>query len=157
MLMSTDVYGAGPGELESTRMIFGVVAKALSQSQDTESFGARLRHFRSARALTQEELGHKVGLSQRMIAYYEVQNGTPSAPLVAKFAAVLGVSVDELLGVQAARSVAGAATKEAPRTAAELRLWRKLQELQKLPPQKRRAVLQVLDGFLTANSKAVGR
>jgi transcriptional regulator with XRE-family HTH domain len=133
-------------------MIFGVVAKALVPSQDTESFGARLRRFRSARALTQGELGHKVGLSQRMMAYYEVQNGTPSAPLVTKFAKILGISVDELLGVEATRSVAAAAAQEAPRTVAELRLWRKLRQIQDLPVRRRRAVIEVLDSVLAGTA-----
>src|SRR5262245_49113660 len=115
------------------------MANRLARNQASGSFGARLRRLRSERALTQEELGSKVGLSKRMVAYYEIQQGTPSAPLASKFAHALGVSLDELMGGRRSEG------EKTPRSAAELRLWRKFRRVQQLPERDRRAVLQLID------------
>ena len=117
------------------------MARALSRPS-TDTFGDRLRRLRSARGFTQGELGRKISLSQRMVAYYESQGGTPAPPLVAKIAKALGVSSDELLGIKQS-SAAGA-----PDTPNELRLWRKLRQIRDLPDQKRRLLLQLIDQFL---------
>ena len=117
------------------------MARALSRSS-TETFGDRLRRLRAARGLTQGDLGRKIALSQRMVAYYESQGGTPAPPLVAKIAKALGVSSDELLGIKQSGATSG------PDTANELRLWRKLRQIRDLPDQKRRLLLQLIDQFL---------
>jgi transcriptional regulator with XRE-family HTH domain len=117
------------------------MARALSRPT-SETFGDRLRRLRSARGLTQGELGRKIGLSQRMVAYYESQGGTPAPPLVAKMAKMLAASGDELLGIKPSAAAA------APDTANELRLWRKLRQIRDLPDQKRRLLLQLIDQFL---------
>jgi transcriptional regulator with XRE-family HTH domain len=124
------------------------MAKALSKT--AEPFGARLRRIRTARGLTQEELGSKIGLSKRMVAYYEIQGGTPSPAQLALFAKALAVSADELVGTNAAAG--GGDTADAPHSPAELRLWRRLRQIQKLPPAQRRAVLKVLDALLAQHT-----
>jgi transcriptional regulator with XRE-family HTH domain len=79
-----------------------------------------------------------------MIAHYETQAVAPPLEALPKLAKALDVSVDALLGVSKPppRVAAG------PQSTADLRLWRRFQQIRKLPPQKRRAVIQVLDGFL---------
>lgn len=129
---------------DRARMLLDAMAKALSKTSET--FGSRLRRVRIARGLTQEELGKKTGLSNRMVAYYEIQGGTPSPTQVARFAKILGVSADELVG--ATRASRNGSAEATPQTSAELRLWRRLRKIQKLPGPQRRAVLKVLDGFL---------
>jgi transcriptional regulator with XRE-family HTH domain len=120
--------------------IFAIMAKSLSKSPET--FGARLRRFRSASGFTLEELGRKVGLSKRMVAYYEIQGGTPSPEQVAAFAKALGISADQLVGASSAKAA------DAPRNGGELRHGRRLRQIQQLPDDQRRAVLKVLDGLL---------
>ncbi len=43
----------------------------------TMSFGARLTKVRKAAGSTQQELADEVGVSRRMLAYYEVQSDHP--------------------------------------------------------------------------------
>ena len=117
---------------------------AKAPSKTAEPFGARLRRPRTARGLTQQELGGKIGLSKRMFAYCEIQGGTPSHAQLALFAKVLGVSADELVGTAGG---GGGEPADAPHGSAELRLWRWLRQIQKLPPAQRRAVLKVLDAL----------
>jgi transcriptional regulator with XRE-family HTH domain len=43
----------------------------------SSGFGPRLAQLRQARGLTQEELGARIGVSNRMIAYYERDDAEP--------------------------------------------------------------------------------
>ena len=69
-------------------------------SPDRAVFGDRLRQLRKEQGLTQTELGKRVGISQRLVAYYEAQGGSPSPELLVKFADALGISTNTLLGVR---------------------------------------------------------
>ena len=104
-----------------------------------ETFGERLARLRKARGYTQTELGELVGVSQRMVTYYERAADHPPAYLVPKLAEALKVTTDELLGVRPVEA------EPAPR---QTRLWRKLREIEKLPAGDRKAVMKILDGLL---------
>lgn len=71
---------------------------------DTEGFGARLAELRKAAGYTQVELAEALGMSQRMIAYYESIENNPLAKILRLLAQTLRVSTDELLGVSPPRS-----------------------------------------------------
>jgi len=62
-------------------------------------FGKRLREIRQRRGLTQAELGVAVGVSKRVITYYERDDALPPGAVLVHLAQVLRVSTDELLGV----------------------------------------------------------
>jgi transcriptional regulator with XRE-family HTH domain len=106
---------------------------------ETAAFGARLTELRKAAGFTQQDLAAEIGVSRRMIAYYEVQSEHPPTHLLPAIAKALHVSTDELLGL--------APVKRAPR-AKDSRLQRRLQQIEKLPPEERRQVLQVVDAFI---------
>lgn len=117
-----------------------------TKSTDEESFGVRLRRLRKAKGLTQVELADAIDSSQRMITYYETADGLPSAPVVLKLAKVLGVSNEELLGI---RTNSRKVSPEAPEN---IRLWRRLKQVEKLSPAERRQVLQLIDALVERNS-----
>ena len=104
-----------------------------------EAFGQRLARIRKERGFTQTELGDAIGVSQRVISYYERATQRPPAELLPKIAAVLGVTTDVLLGVEA--------LPEDGRTV-DARLRRKLKELESLPTKDRKAIMQVIDAML---------
>jgi len=112
-----------------------------------ETFGQRLARLRKARGYSQTELGELLGVSQRVMTYYECQTERPPAHLLPHLAEALGITVDELLGVRRGRET------PAPR---HTRLWRKLREIEKLPAGDRKAVLRVLDGLLARQKLAGG-
>jgi transcriptional regulator with XRE-family HTH domain len=62
-------------------------------------FGARLAELRKAAGYTQVQLADEIGISQRMISYYEKTDDHPIAKVLRHFAQALEVSTDELLGV----------------------------------------------------------
>jgi len=104
-----------------------------------ESFGERLAQLRKAAGYTQVEFAAEVGITQRMVAYYEAPGAQPPAHLLPQMAQALGVGVDELLGAAPVRR-----TKKIGNS----RLERRLQQIEKLPPQEKRQVLQVIDAFI---------
>ena len=104
-----------------------------------EEFGARLARLRKARGFSQAELGELVGVSQRMMTYYEREAEKPPAQVLPKLAEVLQVSVDELLGLKPVKDGAN------PRNS---RLWRKLQKIEKLSKRDQQALLRTIDAFL---------
>jgi transcriptional regulator with XRE-family HTH domain len=113
--------------------------KTTHQAEPEESFGERLARLRKARGFTQTELGETLGVSQRVMTYYERESERPPAYLLARLAEALDVTVDELLG---RRPLKG------PPPPRNSRLWRKLREIEKLPAPDRKAVLRMVDGLL---------
>jgi transcriptional regulator with XRE-family HTH domain len=103
-------------------------------------FGARLASLRKAAGFTQIELAAELGVSQRMVAYYESPAATPPANLLPQIAAVLGVTIDELFGV--------GARKRLIKQDGDSRLRRRLLAIEKLDVTEKRQVLQVIDAFI---------
>jgi len=104
-----------------------------------ESFGERLARIRKARGYSQYDLADEIGISQRMVAYYEAQTERPPAHLIPKISEILDVTADQLLGILELKDKEGAKNS---------RLWRKLRQVEKLPPSDRRALLKMLDALL---------
>jgi transcriptional regulator with XRE-family HTH domain len=78
----------------------------VSAKNDTteQGFGMRLSELRKAAGYTQVQLAQALGMSQRMIAYYESIEDNPLAKILRLLAQTLRISTDELLGVSPARS-----------------------------------------------------
>lgn len=104
-----------------------------------QNFGERLAQLRKAAGYTQVELAAEVGITQRMVAYYEVPDAQPPAHLLPQIAKTLGVSVDVLLGLAEPRR---------PKRIATNRLERRLLEIEKLNPKAKRQLTQLLDTFI---------
>ncbi|TAM85360.1 MAG: XRE family transcriptional regulator [Candidimonas sp.] len=103
-------------------------------------FGERLAALRKAAGFTQTELAAELGISQRMVAYYESPQAAPPANLLPDIANALGVSIDELFGRGGKRRLA--------KQEGDSRLRRRLLAIEKLEPAEKRQVLQLLDAFI---------
>lgn len=68
-----------------------------------DGFGPRLAQIRKGRGISQETLGEVVGVSQRVIAFYEADGAQPPGPMLADLALALRVTTDELLGLAPVR------------------------------------------------------
>jgi transcriptional regulator with XRE-family HTH domain len=104
-----------------------------------ETFGRRLARLRKEAGYSQRALADEIGISYRMVAYYEAQTTHPPANLLPTIADALGISVDQLLGHRSIRA------KKAPTNE---RLLRQLRQVEKLPPHARRSVLEHIDGLV---------
>lgn len=66
------------------------------------SFGRRLAMFRRASGFTQQTFADAIGVSRRMIAYYEAETEYPPSALLPKMSRALNCSTDALLGIKTA-------------------------------------------------------
>jgi len=107
-------------------------------SEHAESFGQRMARLRKDAGFTQRDLAAQLGISQRMVAYYEAQAEHPPTHIIPALAELLGVSADDLLGLRPLK----------PTRSANPTLWRRLRQIDKLPPRDKRQLLAVIDTFL---------
>jgi transcriptional regulator with XRE-family HTH domain len=118
----------------------GVVDVA-AKNPETLTLGSRIAQLRRDRGMTQIELARKLGVSQPVVSDYENDVIRLPADVVVQIAGVLTVSTDELLGLKAERSGGG--------TIKNRRLYRRLQEIEKLPRRDQDALLRTIDAFVT--------
>lgn len=104
-----------------------------------ESFGERFAQLRKAAGYTQVEFAAEIGITQRMVAYYEAPGAQPPAHLLPQMAHALGVGADVLLGMSAPRRV---------KKIGASRLERRLIQIEKLDAQAKRQIVQFLDTFI---------
>ena len=109
--------------------------------EELTDFGKRLVKLRKAAGYTQTELAGELGVTQRMVSYYEGHSEYPPSSLLPKLAELLGVSADELLGIKPM------ARAKKPDT----RLQRRVQQIEKLPTKERRQLTQLIDTFIKAS------
>lgn len=105
-------------------------------------FGVRLVELRKAAGYTQTELANELGVTRRMIAYYEGETEHPPANLLPGLAQALGVKIEALLGSEPLKKSARG------RKPVNSRLQRRLQQIEKLEPAEKRQILQVIDTLL---------
>lgn len=105
-----------------------------------EPFGRRLAALRKKAGYTQHTLADAIGISHRMMAYYEAQTERPPGHLLPALAEALGISTDELLGI---------GKKRLEPKVHNQRLIKKLLMVEKLPKNSQRAILEHIDALLT--------
>lgn len=117
------------------------MAKRKYQIPETkEPFGKRLARLRKAAGHSQYTFADEVGISNRMVAYYEAQGNHPPTHLLPAFAKVLGVTTDQLLGIEKVKEIKGR----------DSRLRRRIAEIEKMPPSERKHVAQYLDRIINS-------
>ena len=100
--------------------------------------GKKLAQLRRAKGLTQTDLGKKIGVSKRVVAYYEGETSYPPTHLLIPIAKALSVSVDEILGLKKGQIT----------DANHAALWRKLKKARDLPKRDQKALIDYLDALL---------
>lgn len=103
-------------------------------------FGRRLVALRKKAGYTQVELARELGITQRMISYYEGHTDYPPSALLPDLAEILGVTADQLLGMKP--------IKKTPKP--DTRLQRRIKQIEKLDTKEKRQVIQLMDTFIEA-------
>jgi transcriptional regulator with XRE-family HTH domain len=103
-----------------------------------KALGARIAALRTDSALTQQQLADALGLSQQVVASYEIGRRRVPVSLLSRLARALGVSVEELIGEKAKPGKRGPSPK----------IQQQLERITQLPKTQQRLVLQMLDGVL---------
>jgi transcriptional regulator with XRE-family HTH domain len=104
-----------------------------------ETLGERLARLRKQRGYTQIEFAEKVGITQVLVSAYETDRHQFSAEMAVRFALALEMSLDELLHPKAKN---GSSKKPS------LRVQRRMEEIEKLPPHQQNYLLKTIDGFI---------
>ena len=104
-----------------------------------ETLGQRLARLRKQSGFTQIEFAKKVGITQVLVSAYETDRHLFSAEMAVRFAMALDVSLDDLLHPKARKP----ASKQP-----SLKVQRRIEQIEGLPPYQQRALLTTIDAFL---------
>lgn len=101
--------------------------------------GDRLARIRRDRGFSQADLAEKLGVTQANVSDYERGRYVPNADTIVQLAQILGVSADQLLGLKPSKT-------NGPRP--PRRVAKRLEQIDKLPAERQRALLTTIDAFL---------
>src|SRR5271157_1446964 len=104
----------------------------------------RLSRLRKERGWTQVELAERLGITQTLLSDYERGKLRLNATLIVRLANALETSTDELLQPKEAQSPL--------RRKPSLRVQRRVEKIEKLPPRKQYFVLKALDALLSSSA-----
>ena len=110
-----------------------------------QSLGQRIAQLRKEQGLTQTELADKIGIIQALISDYERDRRRLHAEMIIRVAQALNVTADELLGMK--RTTHDGSRK------LSLKLTRRLNKIESLPPVQQKTLLQTIDTFLKAEKR----
>jgi transcriptional regulator with XRE-family HTH domain len=117
----------------------------MAKGEDAETLGGRIARLRREKGMTQIELAERLRVSQPVISDYENDVIRLPADTVVQIAEVLGASTDELLGLKAPAAHAAGGIKNR-------RLYRRMQETEKLPRRDQEALLRTIEAFISKAS-----
>jgi len=98
-----------------------------------------IRLLRKQKGWTQIDLAEKLSCTQGIITAYENGVKQPSADKITAMAKLFDVTTDELFGRKEIKS---------PGKPKSQKMWKKFEQLQKLPPGDKRTVFKMIDRLL---------
>jgi transcriptional regulator with XRE-family HTH domain len=120
----------------------------IARQPEQTGFGQRLAEMRKARGITQVQLAQTLDSTQRAITYYENEADYPPVDAIIRLADALGVSADELLGLKNGKAAKGRSEQDDPSVR---RLWKKFQQVTRLPEKDQRAVIRLINSLASAS------
>ena len=108
-----------------------------------ETLGARIAQARKAQNLTQQQVAERLGIAQQTFAHYEGGRLRLPASLLPVLAHMLGMTVDELLGLE---------MKSKGKRGPMPRLQQQIDRISHLPKTKQFVVMEMLDAFIAQAS-----
>ena len=106
--------------------------------------GSRVAHLRKELGLTQVKLAETLGISQQMVASYEVGRRRIPVSMLPSLAQALKVQTDALLGNE---------TKTRSKRGPASQLQRSIERISELPKPKQRFVMEMLETVLAQASR----
>lgn len=107
-----------------------------------ETIGQRITRVRKAAGLTQNQLAEKIGIKRSLVTDYETGRLRLNGEMIVRLALALNVSADLILGLSDAPTLA-----QKP----DLKLTRRLREIEGLPQHQKKSLLLTIDAYLKAN------
>jgi transcriptional regulator with XRE-family HTH domain len=113
-------------------------------THDMETIGQRIARARKAHGLTQQQLANLIGIARPLVTDYETGRLRLNDDMLARFSRALAVSADVLLGL-----TPGTGLTSYP----DLKITKRLKEIEQLPQQQKKSLLLTIDNYLKANKK----
>ena len=104
-------------------MSYEWVLIAMNETDFFTSLGKRMATLRKQQGYTQVQLAEMLNVKQYVVASYETGRRRPSAALLPELAQVLGVKIEEILGLNQGKQKRGPSPK----------LQQQIEQLQRLP------------------------
>lgn len=108
-----------------------------------KEIGSRIASLRKSKGFTQKELAEIIGITRTVVIDYECGRVRLYDEILARLAVVLDCSTDYILGLQQPETIINAP---------QLKITRRMKELEGLPETKQKAILKTLDDLIRANS-----
>jgi transcriptional regulator with XRE-family HTH domain len=108
-----------------------------------DTIGERVTRIRKAQGLTQKQLAEKMGIKRSLVTDYETGRLRLNGEVIVRFALALGVSADLILGLSDS-----SALPQQP----DLKVTRRLREIEGLPQHQKKSLLLTIDAYLKANN-----
>jgi transcriptional regulator with XRE-family HTH domain len=102
--------------------------------------------MRKERGFTQNEVAARTGLTQVLVSDYERDRLRLSAEMAVRFVEALGIATDDLLRPRKKSA-------PAPVRQPSLKLMRRMERIETLPPYQQRALLTTIDQFLATQER----
>ena len=100
------------------------------------NFGQNLKSIRKSLGYTQEALGEKVGVTARVIGYYESESKYPPSKIITALAEALNISLQDLLSAE---------PMKLDNRTVDAKFWPKWE---KLSSEEKKAVSKIVDTLL---------
>ena len=133
---------------------FAILADMNRRAYIADSIGERIRQLRQTRGWTQTELAERVGTTKRSIIHYEMHGKYPPAPILAALSGAFQISMEALMAPDAPEQKRKRDEPNLLNDPEDRRLWKRMQQIKKLPERDRRAVLRMLDTIAGKKSAA---
>ena len=117
--------------------------RGVATRKGMESIAQRVAQIRKERGITQEEMASLLNISQSIVSEYERGELRLHGELIIRLAKILGVTADEILGLEPAKDNGSVKNR---------RLLRRLQKIDKLSKRDQEALLRTVDAFLAKES-----
>ena len=118
----------------------------MTSKTDTETIGQRIASIRRQKGYTQSQLAKIMGITQGLASAYELGRLQLKAEVIIRYAIALKVSADEILGLKSS-DLSKVDTK------ISLKLVRRMQKIDALPPAQQKVLLHTIDTFLKGAGK----
>jgi transcriptional regulator with XRE-family HTH domain len=117
-------------------------------SMQNKTLGTKIKSLRLHKGWTQADLAKTLGCTQGIITAYENGRKKPSIEKIGHIAQVLGATVDELLSSNTKT------TRKSEKKAKSPKLWKRFEQVDRLPPADKRAIFKMIDGILAHKKTA---
>lgn len=108
----------------------------MKTNNNKSNIGEKIRFFRKLKGLSQSQLGNKIGISKRMVVYYECHaNRVPKLEIIQAMAKVFNCSIDDLLDPK----------KEIKPQRTNTILWKKLRKVEDLQNDDQKAIITMIE------------